>query len=266
MPISLRSFVDDAIRTHGPSTVEEIAEFARAAGATRARNPASAVRTTLSQSSVAIPLPDGRWSCPAWVLDGVVLTHRARSSTAGRRDLWPRNDLFPFLPLMEAGVPVTSGGLVAFAALHRQRSPVLVGPHGWLPPVEAGGLLALAWRGGQLEVTPVEVDADDVASRVETLRDSFVYHRDANTLYRWQSPFASAVLATVLEVPGVLSTPLPPLGEILGDLLRPPELARRQPVCCWHRATDRGHDDGSEFAPSPSAAWDDPVVRPLFMS
>lgn len=269
MPITLRTFVDNAVRRRGPSTVDQLSEEAQSAGVTKARNPESAVRTALNQSDVAIPLADGRWTCMAWILDGAVLTHRVRASTAGRRDLWPRNDLFPFVPLIESGARLASGGTFGLAPMHRQRSPVLLGPDGWLPDVRPGALLAMAWRGGAFELSPAEVDPDAVADRVATLRDAFTYHRDANTLYQWRTPFASAVLAALLEVPGLLTVPLPQLGDVLGDLLRPPALPRRVPhLCCCRTADtmDGYYEAGGDLVdviPPPGPEWDGAPVSPL---
>lgn len=263
---TLRDFLNNTLRERGPSTVEELATAARAAGATRARNPQDVVRAALGHTGEAIVLPDGRWSCAAWILDGAVLTHRLRAPTTGRRDLWPRNDLFPFLPLLGRSVPLAKGGLLGFADGHSPRSPVLVGPPGWLPAAPAGALIAMRWRAGVLQVEPAEVAVDEVADRVATLRDCFAYHRDASTLYRWQSPFAAAVLGSLLEAPGLLDVALPPLGEILADMLRPPELARRLPraCCCAPRDEPSYYDDADVVIP-PDPLSDDPVVRPLFL-
>jgi len=247
--------------------VEELATAAGVAGATRARNPATAVRATLSQSETAIALPDGRWSSAASLLDGVVLTHRVRSSTAGRRDLWPRNDLFPLMPLLSRGMPLAGGGAVVLAEGHRNPFPVLLGPADWLPVVPAGTLLALRWRARVLTVAPTDVDPDAVTDEVATLRDAFAYHRDANSLRRWQPPFAAAVLGALLEIPGLLSTALPPLGEILGDLLRLPDPPRpvRSWCCCTSRHEPPYGDYPEADAVSPTfQVDDDEVVRPLF--
>lgn len=264
MPL-LRTFLEDTLLARGPSTVDELADAARAAGATRARHPLDVVRSALRQADLAIPLPDGRWSCAAWILDDVVLTHRVRAPTAGRRDLWPRNDLFPYLPMLGPGMSLASGGALTLAEGHRPNSPVLTGPPGWLPSVEAGALLALHWRDGALRVAPVDVEPDRVTDRVISLRDAFAYHRDANTLVRWQSPLTSAMLASLLEVPGLLGRALPPLGEILSDLLRAPD--PRQPrsrCCCTPEFDPRPPQDDSEVVPPPDVPADHPVIRPLF--
>jgi hypothetical protein len=264
---SFRDFLDNVLRERGPCTVDELAEAARQVGVTRARNPLDAVRAALRQSETAIALPDGRWSCAACLLDDAVLTHRVRASTAGRRDLWPRNDLFPFAPLFDRALPLASGGVLARAD-HRPPQPtVLVGPSGWLPSVDAGALLALRWRGGALQVMPMEVDPDAVADRVTLLRELFIYHREAKTLRSWRSPFGGAVLGALLEVPGLLGTALPPLGEILADLLRAPAEPVRPPrrACCCCCAPDYEvpYADDEIIVPMDLSA-DDPVIRPLF--
>jgi hypothetical protein len=260
---SLRTFLDDALQVRGPSSVEDLAAVASSGGVTRARNPAVAVRAALGQAETAIPLPDGRWTCAAWLLDGAVLTHRVRSSTDGRRDLWPRNDVLPLLPMLPRSLPLVDGGNVTVADGHRSRSLVLLGPLGWLPVVPAGTLLALRWRAGTLSVAPIEVDPSAVADQIAVLREAFTYHREVTPVRRWQSPLAAAALGALLEVPGLLATALPPLGEILGDLLRQPELPRfaRYQCCCERRFDPTDLDDGE--LPAPDYPVDD-TVRPLF--
>ena len=259
---SLRAFLDGALQHRGPSTVDELAVAAVKSGITRARNPAVAVRAALGQSETAISLPDGRWTCVAGLLDGTVLTHRVSSDTGGRRDLWPRNDLFPLLPLLGRGLPLDGGGTVALADGHRNRSPVLLGPAGWLPVVPAGALLAVWWRAGSLDVTPVEVDPLEVADRVAALRDAFAYHREMLLFQQWRSPSTSAVLGALMEAPDLLQVPLPPLGEILADLLRGPEPARRE--CCCALRHGAPYLDDPDFGSPPRYPVDDEVVRPLF--
>jgi len=147
------------------------------------------------------------------------------------------------------------------AELSRGRTPVLVGPAGWLPEIGAGDLVGFRWRAGTMRVERVDVAPDHLSSRVADLRDAFAYHRDASTVYNWRTPLASALVSTLLESPGLLSSPVPPLGEILADLIRPAPLPRRLPGgCCCRRIDDFGPPD--EYA----RAWDDdPVVRPLFV-
>lgn len=260
MPRTLRDFVDQTVRELGVCTLAQVADAASKAGATRARNPHDVVRTALDHSEVAIPLPDGQWTCAARILDDTILTHRLRAAPRGRCDLWPRNDLFPFLPLIGHGVPLASGGTLRPAELSSGRTPVLVGPAGWLPEIAAGDLVGFRWRTGTIQVERVDLAPDHLSTRVADLRDAFAYHRDASTVYNWRTPLASALVSTLLESPGLLSSPVPPLGEILADLIRPAPLPRRLPCgCCCRRIDDSGPPD--EYAP----AWDDdPVVRPLF--
>jgi hypothetical protein len=261
MPRTLRDFVDQTVRELGVCTLAQVADAASKAGATRARNPHDVVRAALGHSEVAIPLPDGRWTCAARILDDTILTHRLRAAPRGRCDLWPRDDLFPFLPLIGHGVPLASGGMLRPAELSRSRSPVLVGPEGWLPEVAAGDLVGFRWRAGTMQVEQIDTEPDDVSTRVADLRDAFTYHRDASTVYNWRTPLASALVSTLLEAPGLLNSPVPPLGEILSDLIRPAPLPRRLPGrCCCRRA------DESELSDEYALAWDeDPVVRPLFV-
>jgi hypothetical protein len=141
---------------------------------------------------------------------------------------------------------------------------VLTGPPGWLPPVERGGLLAFRWRGGLLQVTPVEVDAGATAERVALLRETFAYHRDAKTVTHWRFPLAAAVIGALLEVPDLLSTALPPLGDVLADLIRPAaEAPRGCPHCRCGVAYEPPYFDEEVVRP-PELCADDPVVRPLF--
>jgi hypothetical protein len=232
---SLRSFLDDTLRQIGPSTVEDLATAARTAGATKARNPMDVVRSALRQSDLAIPLVDGRWTWPGQILDGAVLTHRVRTPTLGRLDLWPRDDLFPFLPIMDRDVPLASGGVLRLWRDRLARPVVLVGPSGWLPMVTAGALLAFRWKAGALHVTPTEVDPAAIARRVELLRETLAYHHEAKAVRHSLYPLPSAMVGALLEVPDLLAVPLPPLGEVLADVLAPPAEAVatvQRPQCC----------------------------------
>lgn len=100
-----------------------------------------------------VGLPDGRASHLLHALDRQWFTQRVRASTAGRDDLWVSSALAPLVTvLVENPVPLRSGGELAMAAHFQQ---AVVGPHGWLPAVPAGGLIALRLVDGAVEAMAV---------------------------------------------------------------------------------------------------------------
>jgi hypothetical protein len=58
-------------------SAEELGAIIRERGLTRARSAAPAVSRALNDDHEARRLSDGRWSLPAALLDGAILTHKA---------------------------------------------------------------------------------------------------------------------------------------------------------------------------------------------
>lgn len=212
----------ELVHDHGPQDLEWLARRAR-----RERRDARideyAVQRVLDVAVLLVVLIDGRVAHLADVLDGVVLTHRVRSSHRKRQDLWLGASAQPLLTMaVLRPLPLSDGGEVRLA---ESGDPVLVGPPGWLPDAERGDLIALTWRDRRLSVTPVDPDGvaglDDqrhvrtmLGERIDAERwwESDDLELRAGTLVR-------ALAMARLEDPDLLDRPHPPLDELLYDPL-----------------------------------------------
>ena len=154
------------VLTHGPLTLEQIHSLAVEREVTRARTPA-ALRSALSGSPRFVLRPDGRYDTAARLLAGSVFTTRPRRAP---RDgvLWLNRDVDPLLALGATSLPLQAGGDIRPGV---GSTPTWVGPEGWLPDVDAGGLLALRWDGKALVVSTAEdVPAADSAQAHDVRR------------------------------------------------------------------------------------------------
>jgi hypothetical protein len=207
----------DVLLRQGPCTEEELRQELVRTGRSTAKTTAG-VKSALANHSYARPLPDGRWDTSARALTGAVLTTRPRSRL---RDgvLWVHRDLEPFDALHgRDGIRLAAGGV---ARRGSTRVPTIVGPDGWLPPVEPGQLLALAWDGQLLSVSVATdvptVDSDEVLAVRRLLRahaDSGM-HRPEWQVLRPPPSMSTTVLSALQEQPELLCRPLPPLSELL---------------------------------------------------
>jgi hypothetical protein len=155
------------------------------------------------------------------VLDGTVLTPRARARVAGRPDLWCTVALQPLLNIAAfRGVPLADGtGEIRRAATG---DAVLLGPAGWLPDVPRYGLVGVRIENGRLSVVPVdEADLADLP-RQEQVRQLLAHHYRIERWYAGTDDLESrpgemvrALTLALLEDPELLSDPLPPLDELL---------------------------------------------------
>lgn len=182
-----------------------------------------------------VGLPDGRASHLVHVLDGQWFTQRVRASTADRNDLWVTSALAPLVTvLVEDPLPLRAGGKLAMAAHFQQ---AIVGPDGWLPPVPAGGLVALRIQDGVVDV----VAADGVANSLEqdqAVRKLLGRHYRNERWFdddepRTRTTVTRAVSASVLEVPDLFAHPRRPLDELLHDPLREQHQHDWRDVAAW---------------------------------
>lgn len=212
------------VLAHGPLTLEQLHTLAVEREVTRARTPAS-LRSALSDSSRFVLRPEGRYDTAARLLAGCVFTTRPRRSP---RDgvLWLNRDVDPLLALGAASLPLQMGGDVRAGA---GRTPTWVGPAGWLPDVDPGGLLALHWDGKALAVAAAkDVPATD-SPRAHDVRRFLAAHATARHNGSWPyssaPPLTAVVLSALVEDPMLFRTPVPPLSELLPlpEDLRPHE-------------------------------------------
>lgn len=208
------------VHDHGPMSRDELTRRARRACQLSTITETS-VGLVADVATLLVSRPDGCVAHLAHVLDGIVLTHRVRGSLADRTDLWLGPGVQPFLAMAAlAPLPLHRGGEARISA---SAEPALVGPQGWLPAAERGDLVALRWSEGSLAVAPVATSDLAGPTDQEHVRRLVAERVNAESWFAGDDPDARAgrVVRAVglarLEDPHLLSTPHPPLDEMLYD-------------------------------------------------
>jgi hypothetical protein len=208
---------------HGAQDVSWLARRARRS-LRDARVNEQTVQEVVAASALVVPRPDGTIDHALSVLEGNVLTHRARAPLAGRTDLWlgcgvqPLLNVAAFRPLRLAD----GSGEVRRAETGHD---VLVGPTGWLPEVERYELVGLRVRDQQLVVEAVP--EEDLASPEDQLRTrrmlSSIYTAEryfmGDDLATRPAELARSISVALLVDPALFVTPYPPLDELLHNPL-----------------------------------------------
>jgi SEC-C motif len=175
--------------------------------------------------------PDG-WVSLLAIADGVVLTHVLSAEERQSGVLAADGDLDLWVRLADEGLALAAGGTVrsSWADLLLQESSAgLVGPDGWLDELEPETLLALRLRDGALEVTALGEppgEGKDFDRRLETVVkasgsaavDALVAYAEVVQDDELAPPGAmldEVVADLLVQQPGVLDDPLPPLGLVL---------------------------------------------------
>lgn len=229
----IATFCADYIGDHGPMSVDELYQAAKAANVTTART-AGTVNQAMRERPEFVLLPDGRYTVASRLLAGCVFTHRVRDSRTVREGLWAGRELGPFQTLLAQlrELPTDTGGAISYS---RYRPSVWDVPAGWLPEVSAGELLGLRWTGSQLQAARVEADEQ----RAAEVRAVLVRHRQRLDQERRHvySPIVvdrfgdatEVALNALVEVPDLFAEPVPPLDELLGRT--PAECVRELHQC-----------------------------------
>lgn len=217
---SLHEVLERLTRERGASDAAWLAARARTE-LRDARIDEDAVEESISTSTMLLWRPDGQVDHLLHVLDGVVLTQRARAPLAGRSDLWCTVALQPLLNIAAfTSLPLADG------SGHVSRAPsgqeVLVGPPGWLPDVPRYGVVGLRISDGRLCVVPVQEDDLPDLERQEKVRQLLAHHYRVERWYAGNDALETrpgemvrALGLALLEDPELLSTPHPPLDELL---------------------------------------------------
>ncbi len=242
--LELHEVLADLVIDHGPQDPATLATRARRL-LRDARITTERIEETADAVTTLVLRPDGRVDHLAHVLDGIVLTHRARGPLGDRTDLWLGRGVQPFLTLACLHpLPLASGGEARIAT---SGAPALVGPAGWLPEARRGDLVGLRWREGRLSVALVD-PAHLAGPREELHVRTLMSERCARERwFRDDDPEQLAALVVHclalarLEDPGLLSTPHAPLDEILHD----PVAAR--PADQWRDLAVGRQEDGLTF-------------------
>lgn len=216
----LHDVLERLTREHGASDLDWLTARARSERRD-ARIDAEAVADVVEVSTLLAWRPDGTVDHLMHVLDGVVLTQRARASLAGRPDLWCTVALQPLLNVAAfTSLPLADGsGHVTRAPSGQQ---VLVGPEGWLPDVARYGVVGIRLEDGRLSAEEVdEADFPDLREQERT-RQLLAHHYRIERWYAGVDDLESrpgemvrALLYARLEDPELLTDPHLPLDELL---------------------------------------------------
>lgn len=217
---ALHQVLERLTREHGATEITRLARRARRE-LHDARVDEDTVADSVSTSTLLLWRPDGTVDHLLHVLDGVILTQRARAPLAGRTDLWCTVALQPLL-----NVTAYTSLLLADGSGHVTRAAsgqeVLVGPAGWLPDVPRYGVVGLRLADARLSAFPVdEADFPDLA-RQEQVRQLLAHHY---RIERWYAGTDDALTRPgemvralglgLLEDPELFTTAHPPLDELL---------------------------------------------------
>jgi hypothetical protein len=222
----------DLLLEHGPLSLAELHALAVEQGLTKNKH-ASGLSQYLSDDAYVLR-PDGRYDAAARLLRGQVFTTRSRRD---ERDgvLWSHRDLDALAALSR--LPLATGGELRRGA---SAAESWTGPAGWLPAVGPGEVLALRWDGTALHAAAVADVPGGDSPRAREVREVLGRHARASRrqpysysyTYQPRTSLTSVVLSALLEDPGLFSTPVPPLRELLPlpEDLRPQDaLGERDP-------------------------------------
>jgi hypothetical protein len=211
----------DVLRTLGPLDAATLATHidpALFSDDVRPHERAEELDLHLMDSDRVCELPGGRLAEADTLLSGLVLTHRLseREVSLGGVDIEP--DLGPLLGFDRDGFELVGEGRTEIVypedlGERGEDVPVngsLFGPPGWLRSFGTGDLVAFRRRGGTLEVSAADPDAERTKEAVAALRASWGSWRAESTIV-----FAVSCVFTILDAsPEVLRSHVLPLSEI----------------------------------------------------
>lgn len=210
-------------REHGPQPWEWLVQRARR-DLGDPRIDEQAVARAFEASTLLVPTVDGRVGWLGEVLDGMVLTQRARAPLADRPDLWCTVAMQPLLALAEVTpLPLASGGEVTVMP---SGEDVLVGPPGWLPDVDRHGLVGLRWVGGLLSAEAVAEEDVPGPEQAQAVRALVAHHYRRERWWSGEDDLGSrpaelvrAITLARMEDPELFTTVQLPLDELLHNPL-----------------------------------------------
>lgn len=218
--------VAEELAEHRAMSAQELGRIMAARGLTRARNPTQAVTRALAVNPDFRRLGDDRWVVLARLLKGATLTHRLTASEAESNALALVPDLAPLASLVHAGLLAPDGQLLSFLwdadardATGLDTDVALEGPDGWLPDTP-GTLLHVRLTGSLLRVAPGPDPKPASKLTVRRLVEACRARLPAQADQDWFAvphvlSLEEFVLETLVDEPGLLAQPLPPLGEAL---------------------------------------------------
>ena len=217
---ALHDELERLVRENGPTGIDWLVRRAR--GALKdARIDDDVVDHVVSTSTLLVWRPDDSVDHLLHVLDGSILTQRARAPLAGRPDLWCTVALQPLLAILTfTALPLADGSGEVRAPRNGQN--VMVGPTGWLPDVPRFGVVGIRIEDGKLSTEMIDEATFPNLPTQEQLRQLLARHYRIERWYSGQDDvqtrpgeMISALGAGLLEDPDLLAQPLPPLDELL---------------------------------------------------
>jgi hypothetical protein len=252
--MTIAQFCVDLLAERGPLSAEALGQACGDARVSGAQKPAHSVVSALAGERRVVRLADRRYVRTIDLLEGRWLTTH----------LLPFGEVAVSVNLaaiagpLRHGLPLASGGRLY---LHRYGGE-LVGPKGWLPPVEPDEVLGVHVTGGALELRALRLDhqADlagvDLARRLLTVTEPMLPLAS-------EHGFGCALLRLMHTDPGILREPVPPLCDLLPPLHErywPCDAAlfdRWDPDClepeCWE--LDYGDPDSWDGTLLPVPRW-----------
>ena len=216
----------EAVRLHGPMTIDELADHLEEKGF----GPADRLVVDLEQSSLhplLLWLSDDRLAATDALLEGRMLTHRLSDVDLARNSI-PVDDIEPLLllvseddefDLVQTGDP---GSVVAQDDPDQSEivpAEMIVFPEGVLSACEPGDLLALTVRNGRLSFDPVGAEPRGNVSE-------FVHVLEQDIARGQVASLDNAFFDVLAASPVAFTAPSVPIGEMLagGGLVRSGDL------------------------------------------
>ena len=215
----------ELLAEHRALAAAELGRLVAARGVTRAKDPTRAVSRALDFDPRFCRLSDGRWAVPGELLRGATLTHRLSVEEAAGDVLALAADLAPFAALAPGDLLLPDGRLLtilwgedAFAASGTDTDVALQGPPGWLSGNGSGHLVHVRLVGAILGVGPGPKPRAQSRLAARRLVEAARMRLSGQAADFELRPPAISIEALLLDLlvddPGLLEDPLPPLSEV----------------------------------------------------
>jgi hypothetical protein len=210
----------DVLAAHGPLPLAELTTLVVAAGGTKAKDPQKAVSSAIEYATQVSRLQGGLYASTRALCGGRVFTRRLTAEELASERLATRGDLDPLrLPIRET-LPSNRGDLVIrYSSREDFADKALTGPAGWLAGLKSGDLIAVAYDGSTLSISPVEEVADEpfvdrrlVAAFTQGLDEERAWDEQPTM------PLTFQVHAVLASDPNAFTRPGLPLSERLAGL------------------------------------------------
>ncbi|MGH8903585.1 MAG: SEC-C metal-binding domain-containing protein [Egibacteraceae bacterium] len=208
----------------GPLALDELATALTAGGFELGADPVELLEDVLFDEEWTFDLPDGRIVDLERLLQGLTLTHRLGVGEAAGGFVAVEPDLSPLMALEFEELALAAGG-AAWFSFPEDHDPavdhdhpladecLLIGSPGWLGDAVDGDLLVFRLDDGCLHVGRVDGELADPTAASERLASAFdEVSEDGEPIEG-----CDLIVAALVDVPELLSSPLPPLEQMYAD-------------------------------------------------